>query len=386
MAIVSTAPGKQVTGSAKFRVPSTVDTVGAIVTYTLEDEAGLVYASGSATSISDNPLGQGWKEVSALATVSIPGAVPVLTDEDKLKLVWICRDINQNFLSSYTELFWVYPSTRMPYGVPDIVEVFLDNAIVMANLPSDDPVDISIFKDNTLLKSVTSLPIDLTRPVYSGNTYTWQIDSATQAGIIESLVPYIVLWNYTDDVTGEKVTEDGYLYHSNPSILMAAKELQSMVNRVRASYRLPELVIDLPVCIHFLKMGADYVNSIGKLTDFTMTNAQGPLRAFWIAASEVLLLQSQYLMEAERSFTMNGQSVTLDYDITQHYQSMAQEKQSYLDSHLPPAKSNLSSKGIVDGDGSGGVSGSMRRGGGGVGITLTPISNFYSVAFPRRRV
>jgi hypothetical protein len=386
MTIVSTAPGKQVTGRAKFRVPSSVNTVGAIVTYTLEDAAGLVYASGVASSTSDSSIGRGWKELTALATVSIPGSVPVLTDEDKLQLVWVCQDVDLNYLGSYIETFWVYPSTRMPYGVPDIVEVFLDNAVVMANLPSDDPVDISIFKNNTLLKAVSSLAIDTTRPVYSGHTYTWQIDGATQAGIVESLVPYIVLWNYVDDVTGEHVTEDGYLYHVNPSILMAAKELQSMVNRVRASYRLPELTIDLPVCIHFLKMGVDYLNSIGKLTNYTMTNAQGALRAFWIACAEVLLLQSQYLMEAERSFTMNGQSVTLDYDITAAYQSMAQEKQGYIDTHLPTAKANLSSKGIVDGDGGGDVSGSMKRAGGSIGVTLTPISNFYSVSFPRRRV
>jgi len=383
MTIVSTAPGKQVTAEATFQVPKDLDTIGAVVTYTLEDADGIEYASGSALNVSATPKNRKWQELRALATVSIPGNVPVITDEDKLKLVWTAHTLTGQFIGTFVEAFWVYPSTRMPYGVPDIVECFSNVALLTANLPSDQPIGIDVYNGNILLHSAPAVPVDTTRPVYSGSTYTYAINNATQMGLFVSLIPYVILYRYTDDVTEENVVEDGYLYHVNPSILMAAKELQSMVNRVRASARLPELTIDLPVCIHFLKMGADYFNSIGKPTEMTMINAQGATRAFWIAASQVLLLQSQYLMEAERSFTMNGQSVTLDYDITQHYQSMASEKQAYLDTHLPPYKSNLSSKGITDGDG--GLIGPNARRVGAIGVTLNPVSNFYAIAFPRRR-
>jgi hypothetical protein len=107
-----------------------------------------------------------------------------------------------------------------------------------------------------------------------------------------------------------------------------------------------------------------------------MTNAQGPIRAFWLAAAKVLLLQSQYLLEAERSMVMTGQETNLDLDITSYYETIAAQQQSYLESQVPLFKQNTTRRGVTGGDGN--ITSVANFNVGAIGISLSPVSSYWS--------
>ena len=382
MNIVEIRVGNSVVAEAQFVVSTTYDTIGATVTYEVQDPGGLVYVTGTAASISEVALNSKLKLLIANASIVIPEAVPVTRKIDKFKLLWQAYTADGVPIATYVETFSVSPAVLDPFGVPDIVECLISQVKVQAVLPCIGNVDVRIYRGNEVLTANIALAPETT-PIYNGNLYKWCVLNSTSLGITESLIPYTVLWEYEDSITCERVSEDGYVYHVNPSILMAAKELQSRVNRSKNGTRLAEDAIDLPICINFLKQGMDMFNSMGMPTYFTMTDATGPMRSYWIACSEVLLLQSQYLLEAERSFNLAGQSVTLDFDITSFYETIASNRQSWLDTYIPDFKKNLNRRGVTDG--SGNLMDARSRNVGAIGVTLSPISQFYQARYPRYR-
>ena len=378
--LLEVAVGSLVTPGASFYTPRDLDTTGAYAVCELLDESGVMYAQVNAQSLASTVLDSSRKVVTASATLTIPNSVPVIRRSDKFKLLWLLYGADNKLLSTYVESFSIRPATVHPFGVPDIVECLINNVRLVSVLPTTVNASVSVYRDNYVLYYNPSVPPSST-PVYDGTLFELNINNTYDLGIREAIQPYTVLWEYTDQITGERISEDGYLYHVNPSILSAAKELQQLVHRVRNEARLPETTIDLNVCIAFLKMGMDYFNGTGQPTYFTMQNATGAVRAHWMQASMVLLLRSQYLVEAERSFTMSGQSVSLDFDITQYYESMASAAQSFLDSNTPQFKQNLLRRGQADGDGN--ITGAVSRNVGSISVALSPVSNFYWMRYPR---
>lgn len=380
--LVEVKVGASLTAKAQFIVGPGVDTGTARAEWELQDWNGVLYNSGNAISLTEFVLTAQRKMVNAEATITIPASVPILRISDKYRIIWTMYDSKDNLLSTYSEAFSIRPATVHPFGVPDIVETFANRMRLVAVLPSVQTAQVTIFKGNNVLYSAPAVQVSPT-PVYEGSLYELVVEDTYNLGIREQLAPYSVLWTYTDNVTGETISEDGYIYHVTPSILSAAKELQAVVNRVRNEARIEETTIDLNVCIHFLKMGADVFNATGMPTFYTYTNTQGPLRAFWIQASAVCLLRSQYLVEAERSFTMSGQSVQLDYDIKDAYEAMASSIQGWIDQYAPDFKKNVNRRGEIGGDGD---QSSYRNGNvGASGVSLSPVSNFFWMRYPRYR-
>lgn len=380
--IVETTVGSTITPEAQFPVDAKVNTAGAIVSYQLQDKNGVVYATGNALSVSAVSLNSSLQLLVATASVAIPPSVPVTTKKDKYRLVWIAKTSLGSFIGSFVETLSIAPVTVEPFGVPDIVSLLTTDALVQAVLPSVCPVDVTIYNQNNVISAAVSVAPDSAQ-VYVGSLYKYSFLDADALGIFPSINPYSVVWKYLDMTTGETIMEDGYFYYVNPTILQAAMELQRLVNRSKNGTRLADAAIDLNICIHFLKMGMDYFNGIGQPSYLTMENAWGAVRSMWIACSEVLLLQSQYLLEAERSFNMAGQSITLDFDITQYYDTIIGQKQSYIDAYLPDLKKNIGRRGILMGDGN--LNSPYNRNTGALGVTLSPVSNFYSLRFPRYR-
>jgi hypothetical protein len=161
------------------------------------------------------------------------------------------------------------------------------------------------------------------------------------------------------------------LYIITPVQLKAAEELRQFLNRVHQEARLPELDYTIEDMVRWLKMGMDKFNALGLYTQFTMTNAQSAIYHWWMTCSIVIALRNQYLVEGNRSFQFQGQQVTLDVDITQYLQSMADTLQGQIDNEMLRFKQQLKNYGLSGGDGS--MGGKFQVGA--VGLSMNPASN-----------
>ncbi len=410
--------GQQVVANASFFIAPNTDTTGLIARYSIVDADDAEWTSGIATNIVVSPLGSRSK-VNASASVDIPYTLPVEFYGTKYQLAWTLETQDGTFVSSYIESFNVKPVMQGGvFGVPDIVEAATDKTILKAVLPSNDQVEVLVFKGNACLNNGSPVILQPGDKVFNGTQYLGSFNHATlrnpgaspppnsalginqpspaliqamaaarglnpaditasNESLTPSLEPYNLWWQYKDEDSGEVVVEDSYLYHVTPMILQAGRELQQFVNRANNEGRLQELTIDLNVIIHFLKQGGDYFNSVGMPTFFDFTCANGPFRQFWVMCSAVRLLRSQYLLEAERSMVMQGQSVTLDIDITAYYETAASDAQAFVDQYLPEFKQNITRKGLLTGDGDYGNGGIISRNVGAMGIQLSATTNLF---------
>jgi hypothetical protein len=130
----------------------------------------------------------------------------------------------------------------------------------------------------------------------------------------------------------------------------------------------------------WLRRGMDMFNNAhGVFTSFTMTNAMGGVREFWLLCAEKAALEAQYGLEAEKSFNFSGAAISLDVDRTQYLDAMIGKIDQVLDAQLKPFKQNLIIKGNTGGDGSGpngdGNFGALQQSSmGSVAIAITPAS------------
>jgi len=410
-AINDAVVGQQVQAYATFYLPDTTEGYGLVATYEIIDADDAVWTSGTATNLVTSPMGSRTKAI-ASASVNIPYTIPVEFYGTKYQLAWNLHDAEGQIISSFIESFNVKPAVQAGvYGVPDIVEANTNRTELIAVLPSVEQVEVTVFKQNTVLNDGNPIILLPGNKVFNGTEYSGSMDhtilagvnsavsnpelarirrlemlargidptvagATSSAGLTPSLEPYNLYWQYIDEDSGQLNVQDSYLYHVTPMILQAAKELQQRVNRANNVGRLEELTIDLNVIIPFLKQGGDMFNSVGMPTYFNFTMANGPFRHYWVTCAAVLLLRSQYLMEAERSMVMQGQSTQLDIDITQYYETAAADAESFINTYLPEFKQNLNRKGIVDGDGNY-EGGAFSRNVGAMGIQLSATTNLY---------
>jgi len=124
----------------------------------------------------------------------------------------------------------------------------------------------------------------------------------------------------------------------------------------------------------WLRRGADEFNgAYGQFSSFTMTNALGVVREYWLLCAEKYALQAQYLAEGMKAFNFQGAAISLDVDRTGFLETMIGNIQTQLDNELKLVKQNLIIKGNTTGDGSVGANaGALQIGAiGAVGLTIT---------------
>ena len=194
-----------------------------------------------------------------------------------------------------------------------------------------------------------------------------------------SVDSYDVVWEFYND-PAETFSESSKLWIINPSIRSAADDILAKIQKAMASlYGAPDLVFTMPTVLTWMRRGKDLFNGWqGVFTNFTMTNAKGIVREYWLLCSELGALEAQYMTEGEKAFNFSGAAIQLDVDRTGYLDSMIGAIRSYLDSNLKPIKQNMTQKGYTDGDGSGtdgngGIQASSRALGT-VGISITPAS------------
>jgi hypothetical protein len=242
---------------------------------------------------------------------------------------------------------------------------------------------LEIYDDTNLLASAPfSNPERIANGYYIGGTIP-------TTSLPVTLVPYKLVWKFWNN-PNQVFRETANLWIVNPSIMNAVDDVKSKINKARQTlFGTPDSQYPSTEILKWLRRGMDAFNgAYGVFTSFTMTNAQGVVREFWLSYGEKYSLEAQYGLEAEKMFNFSGAAISLDVDRTGLIDNMIGKIQSYLDQEVKAVKQNLIIKGWTLGDGSAGGtanfgklagSGSM----GAVGISITP-ALLYNAGFYNR--
>ncbi|MGT3783776.1 hypothetical protein ACVTE8_14540, partial [Staphylococcus aureus] len=112
-----------------------------------------------------------------------------------------------------------------------------------------------------------------------------------------------MIWKYWANNNAAMVyQESADLWIINPSIMTAVGDVKAKIAKARATlYGSPDLLFPTPTILTWLRRGMDAFNgAYGQFTSFTMTNARGPIREYWLLYAELAAIQSQYLAEGEK--------------------------------------------------------------------------------------
>lgn len=241
---------------------------------------------------------------------------------------------------------------------------------------------IELYAGNNLLASMTVPNPDR---VSSGYFVAGSFDTSA---LTPSIVPYSVMWKFSNS-PNQVFRESAALWIINPSIAQAIEDVKSKINKARQTlFGTPDSQYPSTEVMKWLRRGMDaFNNAYGVFTSFTMTNALGGVREFWLLCAEKAALEAQYGMEGEKSFNFSGAAISLDVDRTQYLDAMIGKIQTDLDAQLKPFKQNLIIKGNTAGDGSGpngdGNFGALQPSAmGSVAIAITPASIYNLGLWP----
>ncbi len=374
--------GEAAIGKAIFVFPNTVDPSGGFITWELLGTDSVVYASGNCYEYLIQSSGL-TNTVIGNAIVSVPTSIPETLYDQKYQLRWT---LNLNGQQQFAfENISVVGLNTVPLGVQPAVEIQGTNAtsyIVIDKLY--DTVGIEIYMDNASLGGFVQVN-DFKR-VSSGYFYAAEISTTGLPVMVE---PYNVIWRYwNSDSPSYKLSENAELWVVNPSILQAINDVKAKINKARTTlYGTPDLLYPEATILTWLRRGKDAFNgAAGIPTSFTMTNAKGAIREYWLMFAEMEAIRSQYLAEGEKAFNFSGQAISLDVDRTSYLDSAASAIQSRLDNEMKPFKVNLTYKGNTGGDGSEDPTKLKRGAIGTVGISISPVSQWgrFPYIYPGR--
>lgn len=379
--------GAAAIGRAVFAFPASVDPTGGFVTWTLLDQNGVEYSSGNAFEY--NIISNGViNRVEAQGVVNIPSDVPTTLDGQSYQIRWTLSLNGQDYF--LFENLRVTATNTVPQGPSDAVEFVGDTAQIQLVLDKPfDTVGIEVYQGNTVI--VPFVNIQVKERVADGYLYKADIDTSAFPQIQASLEPYTVSWIYYNSASGSasKNRQTTRLFVINATIAQATEDMRSMIQRAITTIdHREDMIFTVPSLLAFLRAGRDGFNGAhGMFTAFTMTNANGPIRYFWLKYAELHALRSQFLAEGEKAFNFQGQQISLDVDRTQYYSQLADNWQSTLDNEVKPVKQNLIKKGVIGGDGDTSVIGVQMGATGSVGVTITPATQYgkYAARYFRGR-
>lgn len=373
------AAGKTALSTAIFNFAPDFDASGGYVIWDVLDSQGVIYASGNAYEyrIVSNGIAN---TVTARCVISIPASIPP-TLNDPYQLRYTLR-VGSGIAHTF-ENIRVHGLVDVQLGTQDSIEIQGDKATlslvtekVYANY------EIELYAQNTKL---ASMPIANPERVASGYFVAGTIDTTP---LPVALTPYSVVWKFYNSPS-QTFRETAALWIVNPSIIQAMEDVKSKINKARQTlYGTEDSQFSSVEVLKWLRRGMDlFNNAYGVFTAFTMTNAMGGVREFWLLCAEKAALEAQYGMEAEKAFNFSGAAISLDVDRTSFIDNMISKIQSQLDQELKPLKQNLLIKGHKSGDGSGpngngDFSGASMGAMGAVGIAITPASIYNSGFFP----
>ena len=365
--------GTAALGKCNFVFPGQVDTVNGLVQWDLLDVEGVVLASGQAFEYQTVTLTSG-KRVEAQAVIGAPSNAKPTLQGQSYQIRWTLNLNGQQYFS-FESLEITGPNT-VPVGGSDVIEM-ADVDSVPVTIVTDQPWDtvkVDVYlKNDRLIQDVVATPTQTA----DGWQYTALI-VPDHDKMLAQIEPYTLIWRANNTSRPNYVErQTGRLFLVNASIMTAVQDMKAMVSKAETTILgTKDILFTDELLLAYLRRGKDAFNAaFGMFTGFSMSNASGGIREYWLKYSEVAALRAQFLAEGEKVFNFSGQAISLDSDKTQFYQSLADNIQQYLDNDAKMMKQNLIKKGITTGDGNVDNLSKMQFGANGaVAITLTPAS------------
>lgn len=362
--------GKSAVGTSMWQLPTDADPSAGYVTWDLMDSEGVVYSSGNAYDFKIISSGIS-NTVVAKAIISVPDDIPdSLTTPYQLRYTLTLADGKVAY--NYEQLQVV--------GFPDMQVGAVDSIEMKGDIATLSLVTEKLYQNYVLEirqggNILASMPVANPERVKAGYFVAGSVNTSQLA---ESCVPYTIIWKFWN-VPAQTFRESAALWIATDAMIQAIADIRSKVNKARQTlYGTPDSQFPSTEIMKWMRRGMDHFNgAYGVFTSFTMTNAMGPVREYWLLCAEVAALEAQYLMEGEKAFNFSGAEITLDVDRTGFLDNAASKIQSRLDNELKPLKQNLIIKGNTGGPGDGpngdGNFNALTRGAtGSVGILLSP--------------
>lgn len=373
--------GDSVPVSTAFSFAAASVFTGLTVRWSLIDQDGRVFGEGQANDITQQQNSFVF-QVKVSSILPIPSDLPLSNNDTRYKLRW---ELDASQLSapilSYEEIT-VVGLTTAPQGPEHSVEMEGDTISVGISLQERyTSVGFEMFSGNFKIvqyTAVTAAPVRTSTGFY----YNVVLDPGNLPGaapnlLLADLTPYLVAWKYwNSSAPGVVHREATHIFISNGSLLAVLEDVRRQVAKARTTlFGFPDMIFDNPTIFGWLRRGRDMFNAAGGYpTDFTMLNATGGIREFWLRYSEIAMLRAQALAEGEKAFNFSGAAISLDVDRAQYYNQLADTLQSQLDQEVKPYKANLLKKGTSGGDGD--ASQLSNNGIGRVGISIHPASQY----------
>jgi len=370
--------GKTAMAKMIMTFPPSFDPSGGYVVWDILDATGTIYASGNAFDYKIVASGIA-NTVIARSLINVPSNIPPSPD-NPYQLRYTVTIGQQIF--PYYESLQVDGLVAMQLGAQDQVELLNDPAtmsLVTASLYQNYVLEL--YADGTLIASMAAQPGE---QVVGGYYVAGTIDTSQ---LVASTEPYQVIWKFWNNATANQVFREGCaLWIVTSSMVQAIEDVKSKVNKARQTlYGTPDSQFPSTEIMKWLRRGKDAFNGWGgQFTSFTMTNAKGVVREYWLLCAEKSALEAQYMLEGEKAFNFSGAAISLDVDRTSYLDNLASKIQSDLDTNLTNIKKNLIIKNQISGDGSsatgdGNFSALNGLGAiGSVGVTITPVSLYGS--------
>ena len=183
------------------------------------------------------------------------------------------------------------------------------------------------------------------------------------------LDPYSLLVGTGDESAGYT---DHRIFHVNAPILSVARDLRSRIDRLNRRARLDSLQFADTDYLLWLLLGRDRFNAVTPVTDFTMSNATGPIRQYWLDAAMIEALRVKYLEESLTQYEYGGAAINLSVDVTQALEALASTMEQRLE-QATQMKKVMAIRGLVGGDGRWTL---RNRNTGVIGVTQGPVTGY----------
>ncbi len=370
--------GKSALGTAIFAFPPHIDPAGGYVNWEFLDSEGITYASGNAFEyiVQSNGI---TNTVMSRCVINVPSDVPPSLEGQKYQLRYtltLSSQMIQEYPTQSTyysfENVTVIGLNTVPVGTQAAIEMQGDIATLsIVTSAMYDTVVLELYQDNKLLGAS---PIGNPQRVASGFYYAGTIPTAALPVSLES---YTVVWKYGNSMNpGQTFRESAPLWIVNPTIMQAMDDMKAKISKARATlYGAPDSQFPAATLLTWLRRARDNFNgSYGVFTSFTMINAKGAIREYWLMYAELGALEAQYLCEGEKAFNFSGAAIQLDVDRTGFLDSAASKIQQRLDNEFKPVKQVMVMRGATKGDGSVDPAKLQQGAIGTVGICITPAS------------
>jgi len=369
--------GKTAVSTAFFPLPTSINPQGGYVIWELLDTQGTVWSAGNAFELKIIANGVS-NTVMAKSLVNVPAQIPPSPDAPYQLRTTLILPSGQRVPQFEAITVTGFPTIQL--GAQDSIEMQGDPATV--SLVTEKLYQNYVIEIRQGGQVLATMPVSGAEKIANGYFVAATIDTTNMPA---TFIPYQINWKFWDvPAQTFRITAD--LWIATDSMLQACEDVKSKVNKARTTlYGTEDSQFPSTEIMKWLRRGMDYFNGFqGQFSSFTMTNALGPVREYWLLCAEKAALEAQYLMEGEKAFNFAGAGISLDVDRTSYLDNMASKIQSVLDSDLKPLKVNLIIKGNTNGDGSGpnkdGNFGALQRGAmGAVGITISPASLYGGV-------